>query len=197
MAYDARFNQLLIGTGNGEPWNDKIRNPAGGSNLYSNSIVALDADTGAYKWHYQAGPNSSWDFDEDTDIQLTDLNIGGADRPVIIHASKNGFFYVIDRQTGKLVSAEKFAAANWASKIDLATGLPVENPEAHFKNGKAVLISPWPTGAHSVQSMAYSPKTKLTYIPVIEGSRGYVDPPDMARRSSRLNRSAVRFLQAI
>ena len=179
MAYDARFNQLLLGVGNAEPWNDKIRNPGAGSNLFSNSIVALDPDTGAYKWHYQAGPNSSWDFDEDTDIELTDLEVGGTVRPVIIHASKNGFFYVIDRQTGKLLSAEKFAAANWASKIDLATGLPVENPDAHFKNGKAVLISPWPTGAHSVQSMAYSPKTRLAYIPVIEGSRAYVDPPDI------------------
>jgi quinohemoprotein ethanol dehydrogenase len=163
MTYDPKFNRVYIGTGNGQPWNQKIRSPGGGDNLFLCSIVALDADTGKYAWHYQANPGETWDYNCVMDIQLVDLPIAGKVRPVILHAPKNGFFYVIDRTTGKLISAEKITKVTWASHIDLKTGRPVENPNARFQNGDFDL---WPKAAHNWFPMAYSPRTGLSYIPV-------------------------------
>jgi len=176
MSYDAKFDRLYIGTGNGFPWNQKIRSPGGGDNLYLGSIVALDAKTGAYVWHYQTNPEDSWDFNNAMDIELTDMVIDGQKKSVLLHAPKNGFFYVIDRETGKLISAEKFAKVNWADRIDMATGRPVMNPEALYPEGKPFVLYPFPNGAHGVQAMSYSPKNGLTYIPVMEGGRVFVDP---------------------
>jgi quinohemoprotein ethanol dehydrogenase len=177
MAFDPKFNRIYLGVGNGAPWNQKIRSPQGGDNLFLASIVALDADTGEYVWHYQANPGETWDYNNTMDIQLADLKIGGKVRPVIIHAPKNGFFYVIDRKTGKLVSAEKFSKVTWAERIDLKTGRPVETPDARYPDGKPVIIYPFPNGAHGVQAMAFSPQTGLAYIPANEGGRVYVDAP--------------------
>ncbi|MES1971471.1 MAG: PQQ-dependent dehydrogenase, methanol/ethanol family [Pseudomonadota bacterium] len=176
MAYDAKYDRLYIGTGNGFPWNQKIRSPGGGDNLYLGSIVALDAKTGDYVWHYQTNPENSWDFNNAMDIELTDMVIDGQKKSVLLHAPKNGFYYVIDRETGKLLSAEKFAKVNWADRIDMATGRPVMNPESLYPNGKPFVLYPFPNGAHGVQAMAHSPKSGLTYIPVMEGGRVYVDP---------------------
>ncbi|HYE50729.1 MAG TPA: c-type cytochrome, partial [Azospirillaceae bacterium] len=180
MAYDARFNRIYLGTGNGWPWNQKIRSPGGGDNLFLSSIVALDADTGEYAWHYQTDPGNTWDYNNAMDIQLAELEVGSKKRPVIIHAPKNGFFYVIDRETGKPLSAEKFTKVTWAERIDLATGRPVENPDARFPGGKPVEVWPFPLGAHGVQTMSFNPRTGLAYIPVMEGGRVFVDPPDIA-----------------
>jgi quinohemoprotein ethanol dehydrogenase len=180
MAYDKRFDRVYIGTGNGFPWNQKIRSPGGGDNLFLGSIVALDAKTGKYAWHYQVNPGNSWDFNDNMDIELTDLMVDGKLRPVILHAPKNGFFYVIDRETGKLLSADKFAKVNWADHIDLKTGRPVENPDARYPNGKPFLMYPWPSGAHPPQTMAYSPQTKLAYIPTVDAGFYFVDPPNLA-----------------
>lgn len=177
MAYDARFNRLYIGTGNGAPWNRKIRSPGGGDNLFLSSIVALDADTGAYVWHYQVNPGESWDYNASMDIELADLRIGDRVRPVILHAPKNGFFYVIDRETGKLVSAEKFVDANWADRIDTKSGRPVETPIARFPGGQPVLLFPSSAGAHAAEAMSFSPQTGLVYIPAINQGRVYVDAP--------------------
>ncbi len=176
MAYDAKYDRIYIGTGNGFPWNEKIRSPGGGDNLYLASVVALDAKTGKYAWHYQTNPGDTWDFNNAMDIELTDLVVDGRKRPVLIHAPKNGFYYVIDRETGKLMSAEKFAQVNWADRIDMATGRPVENPAARYPNGKPFVLYPFPNGAHGVQAMAHDPKSGLTYIPVMEGGRVHIDP---------------------
>lgn len=178
MAYDPQFNRIYLGTGNGSPWNQRIRSPEGGDNLFLASIVAVDADTGEYVWHYQANPGETWDFNNTMDIQLADLTIDGQRRPVIIHAPKNGFFYVIDRTNGRLISAEKFARATWAERIDLETGRPVETPNARYQDGP-VVIYPFPTGAHGVQSMSFNRRTGLVYIPVMEGGRVFVDPPNV------------------
>jgi quinohemoprotein ethanol dehydrogenase len=165
ITYDPKFNRIYLGTGNGMPWNQKIRSPGGGDNLFLCSIVALDADTGEYVWHYQTNPGETWDYNSVMDIQLVDLTINGVTRSVILHAPKNGFFYVIDRATGKLISAEKIAKVTWASHIDLKTGRPVEMPNARFEKGDFDL---WPGGggAHNWFPMAYSPRTKLSYIPL-------------------------------
>jgi quinohemoprotein ethanol dehydrogenase len=176
MAYDPKYNRVYLGTGNGWPWNQKIRSPGGGDNLFLSSIIALDADTGEYVWHYQVNPGNSWDFNNAMDIELADLEIDGKMRSVLLHAPKNGFFYVIDRATGKLLSAEKFAKVNWADRIDLQTGRPVENPEARYPGGKPFLMYPWPLGAHGVQAMSFSPRTGLVYLPATDAGRVFVDP---------------------
>src|SRR5581483_6957131 len=128
MTYDPEFNRLYIGTGNGTPMNWKLRSPGGGDNLFIASVVALDADTGHYVWHYQTTPGDSWDYDSATDMTLATLKIDGRDRKVILHAAKNGFFYVLDRENGHLISAGKLGTVTWADHVDLRTGRPVLVP---------------------------------------------------------------------
>lgn len=192
MAYDPKRQLIFIGTGNGAPWNQKIRSPQGGDNLFLCSIIALDARTGRYVWHYQVNPGETWDYNAAMDIQLATLDIDGRQRDVLLHAPKNGFFYVLDRETGKLISAEKFAkTVNWASHIDLVTGRPVENPDARYPNGKPFLMFPAYFGAHSSEPMAYNPVTRLTYINAVDQGGVYVDPPSISnwnyRPGSRVN----------
>jgi len=175
FAYDRDTNTVLIGTGNGFPWNQRVRSPGGGDNLFLCSVVAVDATTGQYKWHYQYNPGETWDYNAAMDIELADLMIGGKPRKVMLQAPKNGFLYVIDRTNGQLISAEKIARVTWASKIDLKTGRPVENPAARFPNGQSFDMWPATEGAHSWQPMAYSPQTKLLYIPKIEQGFTYSD----------------------
>lgn len=177
MAYDLKYDRLYIGTGNGSPWNHKIRSKGKGDNLFLASIVALDADTGKYIWHYQLNPGESWDYNANMDIQLADLDVGDEKRPVLMQAPKNGFFYVLDRITGKLISAEKIANVTWAERIDLSTGRPVENPSARYPGGSSFLMCPSQFGAHNLASMSFNPKTGLVYIPKSEMCMVYSDPP--------------------
>ncbi len=179
MAYDAKYDRIYLGTGNGWPWNEKIRSPKGGDNLYLGSIVALNAKTGEYVWHYQTNPENSYDFNNAMDIELVDVTINGKLRHVLIHAPKNGFFYALDRETGRFISAGEFAKQNWAKRIDPVTGRPELNPDALYPDGKAFVIYPFPNGAHGIQAMSYSPKTGLSYIPVMDGGRVVVDPPNV------------------
>ena len=164
FTYDAELDTLYIGTGNGSPWNRKVRSPGGGDNLFLCSIVALNPDTGAYKWHYQTTPGETWDFNSNMDIVLADLQIGGRARKVIMHAPKNGFFYVIDRTNGKLISAEPFTTTTWATRIDRETGRPVEVDGARYETGFAT-VTPGPIGAHNWHAMSFNPKTGLAYYP--------------------------------
>jgi quinohemoprotein ethanol dehydrogenase len=161
MSYDPEFDRFYIGTGNAQPWNRQ----GSGDNLFSASIVALDAETGKYVWHYQVNPGEQWDYDASMDMQLATLTIDGQPRKVLMQAPKNGFFYVVDRSNGKLISAEPFAKVTWASKIDRVTGRPVEVPGARFHGGKPFEMWPGTTGAHNWLPMAFSPKTGLVYIP--------------------------------
>jgi len=175
FAYDAETDTVFVGTGNGGPWNQKIRSPGGGDNLFLCSIVALDGKTGKYKWHYQVNPGETWDYNAAMDIELADLMIDGKPRKVLMHAPKNGFFYVIDRVTGKLISAEPFAKVTWASRIDRVTGRPVETPGARYPNGSTFEMWPSPEGAHNWLPMAFSPQTRLVYIPTLEMGATYSD----------------------
>ncbi|WP_428424383.1 PQQ-dependent dehydrogenase, methanol/ethanol family [Methylibium sp.] len=176
MAYDPELDLLYIGVGNGSIWNRHIRSPGGGANLFLSSIVALRPDSGEYVWHYQTTPGDTWDYTATQHIILADLKIGEGVRKVLMQAPKNGFFYVIDRVTGELLSAEKFAPANWASHVDMKTGRPVENPEADWKT-KPALVSPGPLGAHNWQPMSYNPQTGLVYIPMQEAAALFVPDP--------------------
>ena len=175
FTYDRETNTIMIGTGNGSPWNHKIRSLGKGDNLFVCSILALDATTGKYKWHYQYNPGETWDYNAAMDMQLADITIDGKPRKVVMEAPKNGFFYVIDRTNGQLISAEKIAYASWASKIDIATGRPVENPAARFPGGEPFDLFPGPMGAHTWLPSAYSPQTRLIYLPVTELGFRYDD----------------------
>jgi quinohemoprotein ethanol dehydrogenase len=175
MSYDADTDTVFIGTGNGAPWNHRIRSKGQGDNLFLSSIVAIDAKTGRYKWHYQTNPGESWDYNASMDMHLADLKIDGKQRKVLIQAPKNGFLYVLDRVTGELISAEKIAKVTWAERIDLKTGRPVEAADIRFPDGKTVEIWPSNSGAHSWQPSAFSPLSQLTYIPLRETGMTFSD----------------------
>ena len=165
FAYDAANNQILFGVGNGYPWNVEIRSP-GGDNLFLCSIVAVDADSGEYRWHYQFNAGDSWDYDATMDIELADLNIGGRLRQVAMEAPKNGYFYVFDRTDGKLLSVGQIAEKlTWATGINMSTGRPIEVSGIRYPDGKTFEMWPSPRGAHSWMPMAFSPQTGLVYIP--------------------------------
>jgi quinohemoprotein ethanol dehydrogenase len=182
VTFDPQFNRIYVGTGNGSPWNQRIRGRAGGDNLFVASIIALDADTGDYVWHYQTAPGDNWDYDATEDLVLADLRLDGTNKKVLMQANKNGFFYVIDRSSGKIISAEKFAHVTWADHIDRLTGRPVETPGMRPIGPSSSVISVWPSenGAHSWPSMSFNPQTGLVYIPGIDIKQSYdargVDP---------------------
>lgn len=192
MSYDAATGTVFIGTGNGSPWNRKIRSAGKGDNLFLCSVVALDARTGTYKWHYQINPGESWDFNAAMDLALADLTIDGRPRKALITAPKNGFLYVIDRLNGKLISAKPFVPVTWASAIDLASGRPVETPGIRYEDGLAT-IRPTPIGAHSWLPMAYSRRTGLVYIPAIDLVATYDDRGITPKNWSRAGGMALDY----
>ncbi|MFT4519673.1 MAG: quinohemoprotein ethanol dehydrogenase [Halioglobus sp.] len=166
MVYDPELDLMYIGAGNGSPWNQSLRSPDGGDNLFLASIVALKASTGEYVWHYQTTPGETWDYTATQHIMLSDLEIDGKQRKVLMQAPKNGFFYVLDRVTGELISAEPFAVTTWATGIDMETGRPMETENARLFDGKNVTL-PSNAGAHNWPPMSYHPETGLVYIPTM------------------------------
>lgn len=192
IVYDRDFNQILIGVGNGSPWNQKIRSEGKGDNLFISSVVALDADTGAYKWHYQGTPGETWDFTQTQPIILADLDIGGARRKVMMQAPKNGFFYVINRADGKLISAKNFVPQTWTTGVDMTTGRPVETANARYTDGTFIAL-PSALGAHNWHPMAFSPKTGLVYLPAQEVPFAYMNDKTFKARPGGWN-VAIDFL---
>ncbi len=181
MAYDPALDLLYLGVGNGSPWNQALRSPGGGDNLYLSSIVAIRPSTGEYVWHYQQTPGETWDYTATQHMMLADLAIGGKRRKVLMQAPKNGFFYVIDRETGKLISARNFVPVNWADGIDPASGRPRFRPEARYdRTGKPALVTPGSGGAHNWQPMAFDAKSGLVFIPAQISAGLYVPPQGSA-----------------
>ena len=178
IVYDSELGLLFIGVGNGGPWNPRIRSPRGGDNLFTCSIVALRPETGEYVWHYQENPDEAWDYDSDGQMILADLTIAGEARKVLLHAPKNGIFYVLDRATGALISAAPYTHITWASGVDMKTGRPVETALARYPGRNPELIVPGPLGAHSWQPMSYSPITGLVYIPIQDAGFPYKSDAD-------------------
>ena len=166
ITFDPEFNRIYIGTSNGGPFNPRLRSPGGGDNLFLASIVALDADSGRYLWHYQQNPGESWDYKATPNMIATELTIAGQRRKVLMQASTNGFFYVLDRASGKFVSAKKMGKVTWAERIDPASGQPVETPGIRYENGPIEL---WPSmiGMHNWQDMSFNPATGLVYVPIM------------------------------
>lgn len=172
LSHDPELGLIYIGVGNGFPYNQKVRSPQGGDNLFLSSIVAVKEDTGEYVWHYQLCPGEQWDCTASQDISLATLEVDGKPRKVLIQAPKNGFVYVIDRASGELLSTGQYAdKVTWAERIDPKTGRPIENPGLRY-HGKPGQFELWPgvRGAHSWLPQSFSPDTGLLYIPVIEGA---------------------------
>ena len=177
ITYDPTTNLVLFGTGNAEPWNPAPMGRAGDS-LYTSSIVAVNADTGEYAWHFQETPEDRWDFDSNAQITLADLTIGGKQRHVALHAPKNGYFYVLDATTGAFISAGSVVPQNWTTGIDAKTGRPQIAQAARYeKTGEPFVAMPGALGAHSWQPMSFSPKTGLVYIPVQSIGAAYLADP--------------------
>jgi len=167
LTYDPELELLYVGVGNGDPWDHDLRSQGSGDNLFLCAIVALNANTGEYVWHYQMNPGEQWDYKATADMILAEIEHAGRTRKVIMQAPTNGFFYVLDRATGELLSAAPYEKVTWAERIDLDTGRPVEVPGIRMKPGEQQLIYPSPFGAHNWQAMSYNPVAGLAYIPTI------------------------------
>lgn len=167
FSYDPELDLLYVGTGNAGPYDPRARSPAGGDNLFLSSILAIKPDSGRLVWHYQTTPGDKWDFTATQNMVLADLDIGGRTRKVLMQAPKNGFFYVLDRASGELLSAEKYVRVNWAERVDLASGRPVVSDAGDYTQGVR-LVFPSPYGGHNWTPMSFNPKTRLVYIPVRE-----------------------------
>lgn len=185
FAYDPELNLLYIGVGNGSMWDPKWRSQAKGDNLFLSSIVAVNADTGEYAWHYQTTPGDAWDYTATQHMILAELPIDGKQRKVLMQAPKNGFFYVIDRATGELLSAKGIVPQSWTKGMDMKTGRPILDEEnaAYWKDGKRKLVTPAFWGAHDWQPMSYNPNTGLVYIPAHIMSAYYEHLPEAPKRN--------------
>jgi quinohemoprotein ethanol dehydrogenase len=167
MAYDPALDLVYIGTGNPAPYNLHLDGRRGGDELYAASIVAIHAKDGTLAWYYQTTPGDRWDFDSTEKIVLADLQLGGKRRAVLMQAPKNGYYYVLDRATGELLSAKPYAYVSWARSIDPKTGRPVIDASADYDHGPA-LVFPSETGAHAWQPMAFDPVHGVAFLPAIE-----------------------------
>jgi PQQ-dependent dehydrogenase (methanol/ethanol family) len=187
MAYDPDLDLLYVGVGNGGPWNERIRSPRGGDNLFVGCVVALRPETGEYVWHYQETPGDMWDYTSTQHIIVADLTLNGERRKVLLHAPKNGFFYVLDRTNGALLSAKPYTVINWASGVDMKTGRPIETSLARYHGANPAPVVPGPLGAHSWQPMSFSPVTGLVYFPIQDAGFKYQDPKDFHLRGMAPN----------
>jgi quinohemoprotein ethanol dehydrogenase len=184
LAYDPELDLLYVGTGNGGPWSPKLRST--GDNLYLSSILALRPDTGELVWHYQTTPGDEWDYTATQHMILAELEIAGRTRRVLLQAPKNGFFYVLDRATGELISAAPYVRVTWAERVDLASGRPVVAANARY-GAEPVALSPGPVGGHNWQPMSFHPGTGLVYIPALEMPFAFGEDPNFVFRPTRMN----------
>jgi PQQ-dependent dehydrogenase (methanol/ethanol family) len=195
MAYDAELDLLYVGTGNGTPWNHDVRSPGGGDNLYLSSILALDPDSGELRWHYQTTPGDHWDYTATQHIILADIDWQGQRRKVLMQAPKNGFFYVIDRTDGTLLAADAYVPVSWASGVDLESGRPVENSDARYRDGMAI-VTPMYLGGHNWQPMSFNPVSGLVYIPAQVLAGPYLKDPGYTFADGEFNLAVdLRFTQ--
>lgn len=199
IVYDPQFDQVLVGTGNGGPYPLKTRSPSGGDNLYLDSVVALDRATGELKWHFQETPQDSWDLTATAPMILTKMKVGGAERPVILHAPKNGFMFVIDRETGKPLAANAMVRTSWASGWDLKTGKPNLTPQwSEYSKGPKIVF-PASVGARNWHAGAYDPARNLYFAPVVDMGNLMFIPPGQenpAYRQKFLNNGAALIFTA-
>ncbi|HEM46966.1 MAG TPA: PQQ-dependent dehydrogenase, methanol/ethanol family, partial [Alphaproteobacteria bacterium] len=177
FAYDPELGLVYAGVGNASVYDREKRSPGGGDNLFLTAILAVDVGTGRLAWHYQTTPGEYWDYTATQHMILADLEIGGRVRRVLMQAPKNGFFYVLDRATGELISADPYVDVSWATGVDPATGRPVERPEAHWSERPATVM-PGPAGGHNWHPMTYSPRTGLVYVPSLSNAYPFAPDPE-------------------
>ncbi|MEI8298402.1 MAG: PQQ-dependent dehydrogenase, methanol/ethanol family [Pseudomonadota bacterium] len=173
MSYDPKLGLVYIGTANAGPYNSHLDGRHGGDELYAASIIAIRADSGVMAWYYQTVPGDRWDYDSTQKFVLADLDLAGQRRQVIMQAAKNGYYYVLDRQTGELLSAQNYAYVSWTRGLD-AKGRPIADPSADYDNEPA-LVFPSESGAHNWQPMAFDASRGLAFIPVIEAGNVIVE----------------------
>ena len=164
IVYDEVNDLVMFGTGNGTPWDQRARDPEGGDNLFIASILAVDATTGEYAWHYQTTPGDTWDYDAMSPMMLLDLEVDGIERHVLAQPNKNGFFYMLDAATGELLRGYPFTEVNWATGIDMDTGRPIEVPEARYDHENIFNLAPGVQGGHGWHANAWNPETGYIYI---------------------------------
>ena len=176
FAYDPALDLVYFGTGNAAPYDPRQVGPSNLDLLYTASILAVHADSGQLAWHYQTTPHDKWDFDSVQKLVMAELVVGGQPRKVIMQACKNGFFYVLDRKSGELLSAESYTYVNWASGVDLKTGRPILASQGNWLK-KPVNVYPSWAGGHTWHPMSFSLATHLVYIPVLDVPNIWVDMP--------------------
>ncbi len=164
IVYDELNDLVIFGTGNGTPWDQRARDPEGGDNLFVASILAVDADTGEYAWHYQTTPGDTWDYDAMSPMMLLDLEVDGEERHVVVQPNKNGFLYMLDAGSGELLRGYPFTEVNWATGIDMDTGRPIEVPEARYDFENIYNLAPGVQGGHGWHANAWNPETGYIYI---------------------------------
>lgn len=194
ITYDPAFDQVIIGVGNGGPYPLVTRSPSGGDNLYLDSLVALDRKTGEMKWHYQETPQDSWDLTATQPMMLAEMEVGGEKRPVVMHTPKNGFFYVLDRETGKPLAANAIVRTSWADKVDLKTGKPHLTPEFSDYSKGPKIVFPASSGARNWHPAAFDPTRNLYFASVVDMGNLMFIPPGQenpARRKQNLNAAAA------
>jgi quinohemoprotein ethanol dehydrogenase len=192
FAYDPEADLIYVGTGNGGPWPEELRKSKGKDNLYVASILAVKPDTGELKWYFQPVPGDSWDFDSVQQLMLVDLTIKGRLQKVLMQANKDGFYYVLDRETGKFVSGQPFVKVTWAKGLNEETGRPIVNPEARYGT-EAVTISPGPGGGHNWAPMSFNPSTGLVYIPSsVSSSMSFAIDPEFTYTPGKSNTGTKR-----
>lgn len=190
--YDPLTGNVLIGVGNGGPWHVKRRSPAGGDNLYLSSLVALDARTGRVKWHYQETPGDSWDYTATQPMVLTEMDWEGQKRPVVLHAPKNGFLYVLDRRDGQLLAAHSITYQNWAKGVDLKTGRPNFLPENTDYSQGPKIVYPSSAGARNWHPASYDAASGTYYASVVDlGMLFMMTPGAKPHRQRATNIDAV------
>jgi quinohemoprotein ethanol dehydrogenase len=164
LVYDEEFNSLYIGVGNGAPWPREIRSPGGGDDLFLSTIVSVDVDTGRMNWYYQTTPGDNWDFSSAMDMTIGEIELNGEQRKVLLQAPKNGFFYIVDRESGELLRAHAYTEGiTWATHVDMETGRPVENPDVVYENDPQWIL-PANSGAHNWEPQSWDNDMGLMYF---------------------------------